>query len=107
MNPVIDRFITLEGLASLPTHICSHVMKHAEFLPKADAVRIAADGAYFMNHSDDPNLLDSGDEMFAIRDILPGEELLCDYRQTLVLAFDPDTGSRRLEFDPTNNCKNR
>ena len=104
---MIDRLISLQELASLPTHIRSLVMKHAEFLPKADAVRVAADGAYFMNHSDDPNIMDSGEEMFAKRDILPGEELLCDYRQTLVLAFDPDTGSKRLEFDLPIQCTNR
>ena len=95
---MIDRVIPVADLNGIPNHAIKCIEKHAEYLPQLNAVRIAADGAYFMNHSDDPNLDDQGDEMFALRDIQAGEELHSDYRQTLVLAFDPDTKSRHLRF---------
>ncbi len=43
----------------------------------------AIDKSYFLNHSDDPNLMtyDDGESFVASRDIAPGEELTADYRQ--------------------------
>lgn len=48
---------------------------------------LCADHARHMNHSDDPNLLEDGNEglNIAARDIKKGEELTCDYTK-----FDTD-----------------
>lgn len=39
---------------------------------------LSRDNAKFVNHSRDPNLSEDG---LAARDILPGEEITCDYRK--------------------------
>lgn len=87
---MIDREIPRAALSGLPPHVAEKIKTHAEYLPSVDAFRLAADGDYFMNHSDDPNLIDAGEEMFSARDIAAGEELLCDYRSVRVLTFHPD-----------------
>lgn len=89
-HPVIDREITAKELHDLPPHVVSRIETHSEYLPAKNMFRLSADGGYYMNHSDDPNLTDQGDEMFASRDIQPGDELFCDYRIAKVMAFDPD-----------------
>ena len=89
-HPAIDRVIPVSELAGLPDHVIERLEAHSEYLPGRNSLRIAADGDYFMNHSDDPNLEDHGDEVFARRDIHSGEELVCDYRALLVPGFDPD-----------------
>lgn len=94
VHPVIDRVIPISDLKGLPNHVVKRVEMHGEFLPHLDSFRLGFDGAQFLNHCDEPDLVDRGDEMFATRDIIAGEELYCDYRQTLVMAFDPETGVR-------------
>lgn len=90
VHPVIDREIPLSECQSLPQPVITLIETHGEYLPERGLFRLAADGARFMNHSDQPNLRDEGDMMFAARDIQPGEELFCDYRITKVMSFDPD-----------------
>lgn len=41
---------------------------------------LCGDNARFMNHSFEPNCDDRTGVTFALRDILAGEELTCDYR---------------------------
>lgn len=89
-HPVIDREITRAEMSDLPDHVIQSILTHAEHLTERDIFRLGADGGYFMNHADIPNLLDNGDKMFAARDIESGEELFCDYRVVRVAAFDPD-----------------
>lgn len=89
-HPVIDREISKRELEDLPPHVVSLIETHSEFLPAKNIFRLSADGGYYMNHSDDPNLADQGDEMFASQNIHPGDELFCDYRIAKVMAFDPD-----------------
>ena len=90
-HSVIDREISRDDLRGLPPHVVSLIERHAEYLPEREIFRLSGDGDHFMNHADDPNVESRGDEMFACRDIQPGEELFVDYRVTKVLAFDPDT----------------
>lgn len=101
-HPVIDRVIPAGDLVGLPRHIIERIEAHSEYLPEFSASRMSADGDYYLNHSDDPNLEDIGGEMFARRDIQADEELQCDYRQTVVVAFDPDTGLRHQQFNPNS-----
>jgi uncharacterized protein len=93
-HPAIDRLIPVSELTGLPEHVLERIEIHAEYLPHLNAFRLGADGDLFMNHCDDPNLVDRGDEMFASRDIQAGEELHYNYRQTVIIAFDPDTRTR-------------
>lgn len=90
VHPAIDREIHEFELRDLPQHVVKLIETHSEYLAELKRYRLSADGGYFMNHADDPNLLDLGDVMYARRDIHPGEELFCDYRIARVKAFDPD-----------------
>ena len=89
-HPAIDRIIHASDLAGLPGHVIERIEIHSEYLPDTDVFVISADGDYYMNHCDDPNLENRGGEKFAKRDIEAGEELHFDYHQTLELAFDLD-----------------
>ena len=89
-HPALDREIPRSELDSLPEHVAERIKRHAEYLPDKDVLRISADGTYYMNHGEAPNLRDAGDAVYAARDIFAGEELLCDYRVVKVLAFNPD-----------------
>lgn len=94
-HPAIDRLIPVPELEGLPEHVIERIEAHGEYLPHLNAFRLGADGDFYLNHCDEPNLVDRGDEMFACRDIQAGEELHYNYRQTVVIAFDPDTGTRK------------
>ena len=89
-HPAIDRIIPASELEGLPEHVILRIKTHGEYLEDQDAFVITADGDYYMNHSDQPNVKIRGGESFALRDILSGEELHFDYRQTRILSFDPD-----------------
>lgn len=86
-HPIIDRVISQADLLTLPDHIVQLVQTHAEFFPDTAIFGLAADGAFFMNHSDDPNLEDFGDRMVARRNIEIGDEITCDYRVVKVWSF--------------------
>jgi SET domain-containing protein len=90
-NCVLDIKIQEDKLVGLPEHVIARIKTHAEYFPAERHFILGTDGDYYMNHSDDPNLLDGGDKMFASRDISIGEELTCDYRIVKVATFDPDT----------------
>ena len=47
---------------------------------------LCGDNARFMNHSNHPNISAGTDQNCALRDIIAGEELTCDYRE-FDLAF--------------------
>jgi len=84
----------MSDLEGLPRHVIERIEVHGEYLPHLNAFRLGSDGDLFLNHCDEPNLVDQGDEMFACRDIQVGEELHYNYRQTVVIGFDPDTQRR-------------
>jgi SET domain-containing protein len=52
---------------------------------------LCTDNARFMNHSDDPNISASTDEGVALRDILAGEEITCNYREFDLRFNNPDS----------------
>lgn len=92
-NPLIDREISLPDLITLPDAAILQVMRHAEFHPERQSFVLAADGDYYMNHADQPSLVDAGRTMYAARDLEVGEELTCDYRVVQVVEFHPDQPS--------------
>lgn len=87
LNPIIDRVISLAELETLPAHTIEMIRTHAEYYPETSEFKLGADGDFFMNHSDDPNLENFGDFAVARRDIFVGDEITCDYRSTKVWAF--------------------
>lgn len=89
-HPLIDREISADEFANLPDNVRRLVRSHGEHDREKRVFRLSADGVFYMNHADDPNLEDRGNEMFARRAIQIGEELFCDYRVARVMAFDPD-----------------
>lgn len=93
-HPAIDRVIPITDLEGLPEHVIKRIEVHGEFLPHLTAFRLGSDGDLYLNHCDEPNLVDRGDEMFACRDIQAGEEMHYNYRQTIIVGFNPETGER-------------
>jgi hypothetical protein len=89
-HPIIDRVIPESDLWALPAHIVKLVQTHAEFFPETSVFRLAADGDFFMNHSDDPNFEDFGDYAIAGKDIAVGDEITWDYRIVKVWSFPLD-----------------
>ena len=91
-HPSIDRIIPASDFEGLPRHVLALIESRAEYLEGQHAFLTSLDGDQFMNHSDEPNTVRIGDEWFASKDIFQGDEITCCYRETLILAFNPDTG---------------
>lgn len=102
-HPLIDREMTEADLTNLPESVRRLVKRHGDYDPENRIFRLSADGVFYMNHADDPNLEDQGNEMFALRDIQIGEELYCDYRVSRVMAFDPDAIASEGNVPPKTN----
>jgi uncharacterized protein len=90
-HPVIDRIVSASALAKMPQYIIALIDSRAEYLPAQDAHLTSLDGDQFTNHSDDPNICKVGEVWLASREIRPGDELTCDYRETVIRGFDPET----------------
>ena len=86
-DPDFDVEIPLAMLARLEQD-CRDVLLHcAESFDDRKVFRLGNDADIFMNHSDEPTLLDLGDTMIAARDLAAGEELTCDYRSVHVVGY--------------------
>jgi len=88
-EPTFDTEIPERLLDYLLDPYVETVRHNAEYLTERGVFRLGNDGDIFMNHSDQPTLIDMGDEMFAAKDLGPGDELTCDYRSVHVLGFKP------------------
>lgn len=93
-NPIIDREIPKEKLLDLPDHVVAKIYKHAWYHPEKSCFWLAADGDYFMNHSDMPTMDIRGHSFVAARDLVIGDELTCDYRVVKVFDYDPVAAER-------------
>jgi hypothetical protein len=59
----------------------SFIQKYAYVVPGNEGIwELDLDNGRFMNHSDNPNTEYDDQQGWAIRDILAGEEITCDYR---------------------------
>lgn len=105
-HPLIDRVIHEADLASLPVHVVKLIRNHAEFIPDENVFRLAADGDFFMNHSNDPNFELFGNHATARRTIFIGEEITCDYHFVKVWSF-PINEIGRLEIFDQNSSVNQ
>ena len=88
-EPDYDVEIPAAMLADLEADCREMVRDCAEYFADRDVYRLGNDGDIFMNHSDQPSLLDLGDRMIAAWDVAAGEELTCDYRTVHVAGYHP------------------
>ncbi len=81
-----DRQLTKGEIDGLPEPARSNLLDHTYLDAASGLFVLCADNARFMNHADEPNTagvhapgaIEGYD--IAIRDILAGEEMTCDYR---------------------------
>jgi SET domain-containing protein len=82
-DPRIDIVFSPAELSSFPPIVQEYLWIHSyvEMRDGQEVFVFATDDAKYMNHADDPNLIDTPDGVFeyAARDIPAGEELTCNY----------------------------
>lgn len=91
-DPEIDPSYTPETIAGLPEPMQSFMNFYCYFDTARGKYVLPADHLRFINHTEDAtrvNIQSTPDQDIALRDIQPGEELLCDY-----FKFDPDYFAR-------------
>ena len=88
-EPDFDVEIPAEVLDRLEEDCRDIVLHCAEYFDDREVFRLGNDADIFMNHSNQPNLLDLGNTLVAARDIAAGEELTCDYRTVHVVGYRP------------------
>lgn len=77
----LDQRISLEAFDELPPK-AQEIVKHYAYLGDGEWILCWDEGRY-VNHSCAPSLRSFGfDAMVATRDILPGEEITCDYAES-------------------------
>ena len=83
LDPAVDLIITEAQLADRPPVYRNYMQRYAYFDRGLNAYLLDGDHARFLNHSSEPNLDFSAVDGsgVAVRDIRPGEEILCDYGQ--------------------------
>jgi len=82
-DPRMDILIPLEEKQRFPPAVQDYLsmLTYIEETSGRKMMVLCADNAKHVNHSDDPNLLDTPDGLreYAARDIAAGEELTCNY----------------------------
>lgn len=84
-NPKIDILYTKEEIEALPVAAREQIEKYTYLDEGYKKYLLCGDDARFFNHSDSPNCADLPahalvDVTIAAKDILPGEELTCNYK---------------------------
>lgn len=77
--PGFDCLFSEEELERFPQAVQDQVHHYGHYDPDLDKYVLCSDDARFTNHSAEPTELSWGDHSIAARDILPGEEITCDY----------------------------
>lgn len=90
-TPGVDWEITVKEMSAFPEPFQSR-LREWSYLDERGLYVLCGDSAKFMNHSFEPNCDDSGGVTTSLRDIVPGEELTCDYR-----VFDRNAAQSGLE----------
>ncbi len=79
----LDLVIPVDQMKDFPQAVQDYLRRltYVEGQNGSCVMILCADNAKFVNHSDDPNLVDTPDGLqeLAARDIAEGEELTCDY----------------------------
>ncbi len=79
-NPKFDVSFTEEDLKEIPPVSLKTFMSWLYFDEKQKKYVLCADNQRFINHSFNPNIQSTPDRDISMRDIEPGEELLCNYK---------------------------
>ncbi len=86
-----DSTFTATELDSLPSVAREQMLKHSYRDARLGVYVLCGDNARFFNHSPRPNVASKEDINRALRDIQPGEEITCDYRE-----FDADFDAKLM-----------
>lgn len=79
-HPDFDAAYTDDDVLRMPDAARQQFFKYAYYDKELGLYILCSDDQRFINHSTDtPNILSTPRQDIAARDILPGEELLCDY----------------------------
>jgi len=81
LNTCVDHILTEEQVSTLPPVVQKRI-KHHTYVNSHGLIVLSGDGAQYMNHSEQANVLDVGYACFALRNIEAGEELTCNYYAT-------------------------
>ncbi|MCR4334782.1 MAG: SET domain-containing protein [Patescibacteria group bacterium] len=79
-DPHFDISYTEQELKKLPKWTKEQFLKYSYFDEKIKKYILCADDQRFINHSIDPNILSTPNFDKAGKDIQPGEELVCNYK---------------------------
>jgi hypothetical protein len=103
-TPKTMDMIPLAKLSSLSEEKRQHWIKHAYLLD--DLLYIDTDDTTFMNHSCEPNVIDDGNIMRAVRDIQKDEEITWNYIPFInpYQTFVCNCGSRNCVVVVTKNA---
>jgi uncharacterized protein len=78
-DPKFDTGFTEEDVAQMPDIAREQFMVYAYFDHVRKLYILCSDYQRFINHSENPNIQSTPDQDVASRDIVPGEEMTCDY----------------------------
>lgn len=90
----IEPSFTLEKFSSFSEYVKEHILIHGYYDHSISRYILCVDNQAFINHSSNPNIDSTPDADVASRDIQPGEELTCNYRQ-----YEPDWFERRANYN--------
>ncbi len=105
LAPGYDFFLTREEFDIFPPAAQEHFLNYCYIDSHTEMYVLCFDNEKFMNHSDEPNIIEGGFQSdfgivdISARDIHPGEELVCNYRE-----FDLDA-ERKLSQKPIRRRK--
>ena len=92
-NTSFDRLFTMGDVTNLGAQLFDFI-KYYGFLEPTGNWYLCVDNARFCNHSMNANTINEFNSQLelqkciASKDILPGEEILCDYRKTCITCVD-------------------
>jgi uncharacterized protein len=79
-HPDFDASYTEDDFLKMPQAAKIQFLKYAYYDKELNLYILCSDDQRFINHSSEsPNILSTPQQDVTARDILPGEELLCDY----------------------------
>ena len=91
--PGFDLEISAADVEKLPAPAQERMRHYAEYFAEDGKYWLSFDDDRFCNHSDDPNIVTQGGmEMYAARDIQPGEEITCSYNKVIMTGYRPSSG---------------
>lgn len=87
-NPIFDVGFTEEQISTLSEDARERFFDHSYLDKTQNKYILCGDDLRFINHSTTPNITSTPDYDIAARDIIPGEELFCNYNDYEEGYFD-------------------